>query len=82
VGKEGSKIFAVSGSQASFVEKSGSCDHAIDSQLAGSSYQVKEAGGLGTFFFGERNNLVEKRSNSLRLVGGDGSAKKLVPADC
>ena len=82
MGKEGGKIFAVSGSQASFVEKSGSCDHAIDSQFAGSSYQVKKAGGLRAFFFGERNNLVEKRSNSLSLVGGDGSAKKLVPADC
>ena len=82
MGKEGGKIFAVSGSQVSFVEKSGSCDHAIDSQFAGFSYQVKEAGGLGTFVFGEGNNLVEKRSYPFSLFGGDGSAKTLVPADC
>lgn len=82
MGKEGGKIFAVRSSQVSFVEKSGSCDHAVDSQFAGSSYQVKKAGGLRAFVFGEGNNLVEKRSNSFSLVGGDGSAKKLVPADC
>ena len=82
MGKEGGKIFSVSSSQVSFVEKSGSCYHAINAQFAGSSYQVKEAGSLSAFFFGERNNLVEKRSNSFSLVGGDGSAKKLVPADC
>jgi len=69
VGKEGSKIFAVSSSEVSFVEKSGSCDHAIDSQFAGSSYQVKKAGGLRAFVFGEGNNLVEKRSNPFSLVG-------------
>jgi|LauGreDrversion2_5_1035112.scaffolds.fasta_scaffold154750_1 hypothetical protein len=82
MGKEGGKIFAVRSSQVSFVEKSGSCDHAIDSQFAGSSYQVKEASRLRAFVFGEGNNLVEKRSNSFSLGGGDGSAKKLVPADC
>ena len=82
MGKEGGKIFAVRSSEVSFVEKSGSCDHAIDSKFAGSSYQVKEASSLSAFFFGERNNLVEKRSNSFSLGGGDGSAKKLVPADC
>ncbi len=82
MGKEGGKIFAIRSSQVSFVEKSGSRDHAIDSQFAGSSYQVKKAGGLRAFFFGEGNNLVEKRSDPFSLVGGDGSAKKLVPADC
>jgi len=82
VGKEGGEIFTVRSSEVSFVEKSGSCDHAIDSQFAGSSYQVKEAGGLRAFVFGEGNNLVEKRSNPFSLVGGDGSAKKLVPGDC